>query len=299
MMHKSTFLLASFLSLAVLARGGGSVVGNGAGLVENNFQYAYSTLGTLVRNCLQAQDCGMTEKESRILQSMQMVLSVNSSRSDRLVFVSEKENPGFFETGPGQRHRVAKTGLTAQTQIFINVDALYADNGKPLLDLPTIISILAHEVGHQAGEENHAILDILGSKLRQSLERKMIRHEMKLQDKDKSVEVMIINHSVPLRSAEILMTWAEAGSRSVTGDLVDHLKCANEGSVMSGFEFRNGHFVILEGSTGDNLDLGFSLWAYLSCYSSARGSVESEKFQLRFRINQSLRFQFLDRVRIP
>lgn len=298
MTSRLTTLILLFISSAGFA-GGGSVVGNGAGLVEHNFQYAYTTLSSTVRNCLESNSCGMNSRETEILYAIQAVLETNVSKTDRLVFISEKESPGFFETGPNEKHRIAKTGLNPETSIFVNVDSLYLDNGKPALDYATIVSILAHELGHQAGETNHSLLDIIGAKLKKTLEEKMVRHSIEFGVPSRDIEVLIINHNLPMRTAEVVLTWEGLGSNKVTSSVVDSFQCSDPAANLSGFEIRNGHYFINESPDQNETSLGFSLWAYIYCYNGLDKRVVLEKSQIRFEILNNLKFRLIDSLRIP
>jgi len=298
MTPKISFLFVTLFSITGLCEGG-SVVGNGAGLVEHNFQYAYTTLASTVRSCYENKDCGMSDTENIILKNILSVVSVNASKTDRILFVSEKEKPGFFETGPNERHRIAKTGNSAETPIYVNVDALYDQSGKPLLDYPTIVSILAHELGHQAGELDHAFLDIIGAKLKRVLEVKMARHRTEVGNPSQVVEVMIMNFNSPLRTSEIVFSWEGSGSRKVTNELIENLRCTDPEAGFAGFELHNGHYFILEPQFQNGTALGFNLWAYAFCYSRSENMVRLEKNQMRFRLNQDLKVELIDVVKLP
>lgn len=298
MMPKLLLCLISICSLQALA-GGASVVGNGAGLVEHNFQYAYTTLATTIRNCVSNNECGMTQKDNQLLEKILQVLEVNSQKPDRLVFVSEKDYPGFFETSPTEKHRIAKTGLDGNSSIYVNVDALYGADGKPLLDYSTIVSILAHELGHQSGEPDHALLDMLGAKLKRVVESKMAKHTMEVGEPSQSVEMVLINHSLPFKTAEAVFSWQGFGSRKITKELMEHVKCETPGTSLAGFEMQNGHYFFLEQSSQAETKLGFSLWIFVNCFNSVDLSQRLEKTQIRFRLNSDLKIELIDQIKLP
>lgn len=85
----------------------------------------------------------------------------------QLLFVSGNENPAFFHLD-GQV-RVAKTGDSSNTPIYINTDLIaQADNA---IQYDAILAILFHEYGHHlialGVALTHDELDLLGARLRQ------------------------------------------------------------------------------------------------------------------------------------
>jgi hypothetical protein len=76
-----------------------------------------------------------------------------------LEFKSERDNPGFFFLD-GQV-RIAKTGSNLGDVIYINTDMAEANN----VDISEAIAVLAHELAHHIGIEDHQRLDRFGAKL--------------------------------------------------------------------------------------------------------------------------------------
>lgn len=293
MMRKTLILISSFVSAIAIA-GGGSVVGNGAGLVENNFQYAYSTLSSMINNCFALENCSLTPSEEAMLIKIQNVIYYNSANADRLKFVSEKDQPGFFTTGPNEEHRIAKTGLTPDSPIYVNVDLLYDENGKPTLEYPRIISILTHELGHQTGEENHAMLDILASKIQKAVSQKMASHWMDFGNPVQSIEILVLNYSQPIHSSEILVAWQKVGSKKISTDLAPHLKCSSPADSLSGIQISNGHYYMTDTEHTENPRIGFAMWVQLFCYSSTDKVVRIEKASAKIEILKDLGVEVIE-----
>jgi hypothetical protein len=161
---------ASFATILISVQGGagGSLVGNGAGIVEHNIIYVYNALPKTIDACLNLPTACMmlNEGDRAVLQSVRNLIIQNPSSTERILFKSEKESPGFFETGLGQAHRLAKTGNSPADPIYWNLDLLYTSDGSPALDLPTISAIWVHEIGHQLQIENHQYLDQIASFVR-------------------------------------------------------------------------------------------------------------------------------------
>ena len=91
---KITFLLLSFLSLGLLpaspAWSFGGIVGNGAGLVEQNIFYAYYALPKAIENCLQlTSSCTLNPQDRQVLERISQIASQNSAPSKGIQFVSE------------------------------------------------------------------------------------------------------------------------------------------------------------------------------------------------------------------
>ncbi len=266
---------------------GGSYIGNGAGLVENNFQYAYSSLSNIFSNCKDSENCNLTESELALLEKMQVVLQYNSANSQRIEFISELKFPGFFTTGESEVHRIAKTGLTASAPIFVNSDLLYTEDGTPALDFAYIVSILTHEVGHQAGELNHRRLDILGSKIRAVVNQNIVRHQMKIEGAGR-VEMLILNNDFPLKSADLFFSWEKVGSKKITPSVMSFLRCSEKNASLAGFEINNGHYLIPDDMDKVGTRVDFGMWISLYCYDPADRSVSIEKSSVKISVTRDL-----------
>jgi hypothetical protein len=286
------------LLFAKISWAGGSFVGNGAGLVENNFQYAYISLNHIFSDCLESHHCELNGAELTLLKKMKLVLTTNLNKTDRLIFVSGAQIPDFFKTGENEDHRIAKTGLTSKDPIYINTDCIYDSSGAPAIDFPTIISILTHEIGHQAGEPNHALLDIIGSKIKKVMSQRLVQHQIEFGSDHQQIEILILNNDFPLKSSKIFFSWQNVGSSQLTTDLMQYLRCSEPGSTMSGFEMYNGHYFLSAQNTIENPVIGFGLWITLNCYSGRDNSTRIEKSSIDFEVNQSLEINLVDVKRL-
>ena len=294
----STCFLAPQLVRTISYARGGSVVGNGAGVVENNFQYAYSMLPSLISTCAVNSVCALTNSEKILLEKIRIIAEANASNADRLIFQDEGEDRTFFETGLSEKHRIAKTGLTAKDPIYVNTEMLYDGDGKTRLDYPLIISILVHEIGHQTGEKDHAILDILGSKLRKLAFDKISPHMMQV-GRSQAVDVTIINTESPVRSSEFYFSWQNTGSIKATAALTSRLACAKPEAVISGIEITNGSFFPTRPLNNNTLsEVGFSVWVKLFCYTRADSFVKIENFSVRAIIKKDLTLEVLDSAKL-
>ena len=234
-------IVAITLFVATLVQAGGSFVGNGAGLMENRFQYGYMSLSKLLMNCLINNDCGLTAQERKIAESVSEIILKNVSRADKFVFVTDKQMTDLADLPMNEPHRIAMTGLTPEDPIYVNVDMLYDLSGRPQLEYGAIVALIFHEVGHQAGETSHQLLDVIGSKLRVKLESETLVYKFELYNLDK-IEVMMNNFSSPNKFAEIRISRNNNAMASVGSNISKSFRCNDKKAKVTGYEFFNGYF---------------------------------------------------------
>lgn len=289
MITKLISLFALCLSPYVFASGGGSVIGNGAGIVESNFQYAYTSLSVTITDCIKQPRCQMSPLETKILKSIQAVLKINVSNDKRILFVSEKENPGLFKTGDREVHRIAVTGLNPSVPIYVNTDLLYSEDGLPALDLATVNSILVHELGHQTGEVDHAKLDVIAAKIKKMFLESIRTHSISVGSSHETVEVAVINRVHPFMVSELLLTWQGVGTEVITSSIISPIQCSEAGATFSGFEIYNGHFTgIHQKQEPAEIKLGFAIWINIFCFSAKMQSAVTETKSVQFEFTRSL-----------
>lgn len=289
-MKNKIFTLIILIQSAVWA--GGSIIGNGAGIVENTFQFAYQNLHSTFSECITQAKCELTEAETDLVKKMRKVIEINRSNENRILFVTEKDLPGFFKTGDNEYHRIAKTGLDATTPIYVNLDLIYLHDGNPAFDYATITSILVHELGHQAGETNHAKLDIIGSKIKKNILKKIQNHSTVLSEEQ--IEVSIINRHFPFRTSDVSISWQNVGSVVATKELLESVKCKNPNDTLAGIEIQNGHFSFLTKETpAKPAHFGFGFWAMLTCYSKEKEIFLPEQRQVQVEVNRELQIRTL------
>ena len=187
------FFLTQVVSTLTYAKSGSSLVGNGAGIIENSFTYYYSQLKSLIQDFLDQHNHPTNSLNTDLLVKIQNVLEKNFDPSLNLVFISGKLNAGFFQTAGNEPHRIAKTFLDVKSPIFVNTDLLYKINGETAIDDGAIVSILIHELGHQAGEENHQKLDMIGNLVRKSLKDKITSSYLKDTADNKEIKLTTVH----------------------------------------------------------------------------------------------------------
>lgn len=266
-MKNILIIVFCFYNLNAFA-GGGTVVGNGAGVVESSFQQAYTSLDKFIPSCLAVEKCGLTNEDKIMLGKIQKIVKLNVSRKDRLVFLSEALNPGFFTTGNSEVFRIAKTFLTSDASIYINTDMLYNEDGHPAIKFQDIVRILIHELGHQTGYEQHACLDILGSKVAVFSEDSTLYYRFRLEEENSSVTFAVTNFDLPVKSTFVLFDWKNAKIENLTDAIIAQSPCVYDSEAYSGIEVINGHFTFDE-----NALMSFEAWINVSCNESLSGAA--------------------------
>lgn len=153
------------VSAEILARASGAdIIGNGTGVVEQNFHYAYRNLDRTFSQCLSTPLCVRDQRERHLLGKMRDLILKFRWEKNRIIFLKSDDFEHFFAGDLDPTERVAKTGPSSEFPIFINLTMVQELNIAS--DLSLIIGILAHEVGHQVGMASHSYLDDLSSRLR-------------------------------------------------------------------------------------------------------------------------------------
>jgi hypothetical protein len=231
------------LATSNLFANGGSIVGNGAGLVESNFRYGYFLIGETISSCTDNKMCQLSPAEIVMLNQIASVIELNKFDENKIVFISEKANPGFFNTGENEKHRIAKTGLSPEVPIYINIDLLYNATGEVAIDFPAVIGILTHELGHQAGFTDESALDFLGSKIRFFLLSRMNDYKLNINDNaNKELNILVINSEYPIKRAHIYFSWNQENAIEISKLIRDQIKCKNPNDQQIGYELINGYF---------------------------------------------------------
>jgi hypothetical protein len=283
-----TVLLAiSTFTAAVLATeeaksSGGSLVGNGGGLAEQNVAFAYHLLPKVIDSCLHTKVCGLAPRDEALLSRIKSILLVNASRKDKFVFLSAASNPGFFDTGKNEHHRVAKTGSTPNTPIYFNTDIIAGANSQRVLSVAEAAAILVHEVGHQTGEMDHQSLDDLGAKIRFRFDNHVGQHP--IPDLTPQVSMQVFNYDGMFFLSDLVFTYGNQ-IKNVTPLMIQNLNCRNPKSILTGFRLDNGHWV-RPVVTAQEITLVFQGWATIYCASeSSQLEVETSDTAITIRLH--------------
>jgi len=167
-------VIGSLLIFASTSFAGGGFVNNGGGVAEKNVQYAYEKIDVYMRTCLQI-DCKLSYEQKSILLKIYNGIAQEKKSSTQLQFGSEQKEPGSFMIDGNVR--VAKTGSTIGSPIYINTDLLYtkgASGSFEATSIPEAVAILIHEFGHHYGNYTHEELDLIGVRVSLMLQQKFI-----------------------------------------------------------------------------------------------------------------------------
>jgi hypothetical protein len=273
-------ILSILLLLAVISSPshGGTIVGNGAGLVEGNFVFALRMLPQLLDSCLKEAECYQSSSDQAALQEILVVVKkgLKSPISKKIQFVSEVANPGFFTTAFNQTDRIAQTCLQSDCPIYINSDLLYSKR-EPALNYGMIVAVLVHEFGHQAGYKDHTYLDSLAANVRSLAESKHISYPYPL---DSHIEIHQINNDFPIKYSELYLTKNGKVTR-LTEYLMSFIR---EEKDWIGFELINGHYSFQEESTKQ---VQFLVWVRVYIKNDNHSVLEIKLLRFAVVVNQN------------
>ncbi|MBY0515320.1 MAG: hypothetical protein K2P81_00320 [Bacteriovoracaceae bacterium] len=274
--------------------GGGDIIGNGGGLAEQNFTYALSQLPEFISETL--NEGFVKGVDVTNLNKIYAVAKSESAKADKLVFLSGKNNPGIFSAANDPEIRLAKTGLTSEAPIFVNIDLLYSrtEDGTEILPMPVMIASLVHELGHQAGFTDHAYLDFLGARVRRMIEADFNRAARKLNGNLK-IEMVSINlgsFSMPKLSLSI-------GDAFIPYEkpLYSVLRC-RDGGLPRAARLSNQHWE-RAAEFGSVWITPFRAWASLTCVNkSGVSETEDRDLILDLRIDTSEELPMVEIVQL-
>lgn len=185
--------------------GGGDYAGNGAGAAESTLAFAHRNLGTYAKLCLDSAECGLNPSERDLLTMIYDSLPLEYENPYPLIFKSERLEPGFFIID-GQL-KVARTGLSIGSPIFLNIDLLYqrTPTGEIVpITAESAVAILIHELGHHHGVRDHASLDQLGAKVAIPMGARTTRVD--LGPRKRNIMATVIDLDLPSSFAQLLVT---------------------------------------------------------------------------------------------
>lgn len=214
--------------------GDGDVVGNGGGLLEQNFLLAYYSLQTAIENCLTLIECYTSENQKNILKEINQLFIDKINDRRPLLFLRNSDTDNFFFDRNDQTERVAKTGFSKDYPIFINLDL----SMDIINDIPTMLGILIHELGHQLGIVNHSFLDQMGVKLRKIWASNWIVSRVDIAGE----ELIIRLFSTKSNFINSKLSYVFDGEVQSLNSLVSKSVSCNKGDVLHNFSLSNGHW---------------------------------------------------------
>lgn len=258
--------------------GSGDIVGNGGGKAEADFHYAYRKLNKFIKDCSSTYKCNITSDQKNILKKISTVSLLNKNKIDKLIFLNSNTVPGFFHDENDPEERIAKTGFSLNSPIFINLDLIYNHSNK-LIDLPSIVAILIHEIGHQTGIKEHQLLDDLGARVRDFLNQEKL--QAKISVNQIILKIFAFNFKNDHAYSELNLSYMqhniEFGQR-----IFAKTKCSSEATELVGYKIENIHFhrVIKEGiQAKKRLHIPLEAWMTLNC-KNKDGIINTEEKDL-------------------
>jgi hypothetical protein len=263
-------LISSLCCLAPFtAWAGGGLVHDGAGVVEQDFIYAYESIPQSVASCFQNPRCAgeLPADAIQALKDISSLVSRNILTTHPLHFVSAKASPGFFDLSVTEPNRIAMTELRPNAQIFINTDLLYTADGIPAVDFGKATAILIHEVGHQTGRQDHAFLDFIGSKVRENLASNISFHTAQLVAGKNDLTIQIVDFNLVAISSSV---YYSSGDKKLplNGVILQSITCPGSLNTPVGFELSNGHWEHATYLTTSEIQTRFKAWSRFSCLDS-------------------------------
>lgn len=180
---------------------GGDIVGNGSGHGETEVEFFIAQLPFNIKAALKQKTVRFNETEEKVLTQ---ILENVEVKAPTVFLVSGEESTEFFnEIGVDRSERIAKTGFSPEFPIYVN-QALIEKviHEKPLY----WVSLLIHELGHQAGVANHRFLDRLAGKVQLvlSLGKDNLQYPM---NSDDTLNIQIVNHYFREAVADVYITY--------------------------------------------------------------------------------------------
>jgi len=254
---------------------GGDIIGNGGGIVESQFEFAYQNLYKYIQEYLITNRPLMDINDYVALASIANIRNQMNVSDFALIFIDEEN--GLFDN-TDIPHRTAMTGNYPGAPILINRSQLYDPiSGKALLYQEDAVAILIHEIGHQAGIENHSYLDQLGNYVKSFIVDKTMRISKEL-DNNEIVSFIVKN---PIE--ESLLYEAQIVTSTKIYDVKEYvdrdLKCP-EGMRLHDIVLWNLHWLR---SKSDN-DVHVGLWTDILCEEIESESLYSYRVDIAFEI---------------
>jgi hypothetical protein len=254
---------------------GGDIVGNGGGLAEQNFVYAYLELPNYIEGLLSHIKLSEKEKQDLLLirSSIRKHISINSNE---LLFLSAQDHPGLFDfTG---ELKLAITGWNERAPILVNRDLLYRVNAEgnwSVLDFGNMIQTLTHEFGHQVGILDHTYLDNLGAKVRRFIEGNQFKTIL---DIDDNIQLTAITQHMGIGRMPNIFINSKERMKSFDDDIFRTLRCQN-GTFPVEVNLSNQHWsnYRIEGS---ELYTNFNARVRVTCLRDGVVSTERQYLQI-------------------
>jgi hypothetical protein len=248
----------------------GDIVGNGGGIIEQNFHFAFNSVLPAIDHCVIKLNCDLSNEEKIVLLDIKSTYFSKLDEDFHFVFLREEDAKGLFNETLDPAERIAKTGFSSDFPIFINLDSVEKSEGLAQ-NLGALIAIVIHELGHQAGYASHSVLDEIAGKLRLAFSYQMDNTSLDIEG-DKLL-VNIYNNSESLRTQ--VSYYFNNQLRHLSYPIEDKLVCENNRRVI-GYALSNQHWDRLKKSLVD-YKAKLSMWIDIFCEDETGTIYTDEK----------------------
>jgi len=264
----------------ISAYSSGDIVGNGGGIIEQNFQFAFNSILPAIDHCLVKLNCNLSTREKIVLMAIKSTYFMKLDEKLHFVFLRESDANGLFHESSDPAQRIAKTGFSSKFPIFLNLDAI-EKNDELSYNLGTHLAIVIHELGHQAGYASHSLLDQIAGKLRLAFTYQMDNTSLDI-DGD-SLLVNIYNN--PERMKTQVSYYFNNQLRFLSYPIEESLECSEDRTPV-GYSLSNQHWDRLKKNSLNYL-AKLSMWLDIYCEDSTGTIFVDEKdIQIDFTISK-------------
>jgi hypothetical protein len=289
-------LLLLALPTLTSAREGGETQ-NGGGAAEQNFGYALAILKPLYEMCLSEGNCVRSDSQAVILNGILNHLDEELRADTILRFESGATDPErFFLDG---QVRIAVTGLTVGSPIYVNRDLIYRRDGASVTPyaVSEAVGVLTHELGHHQGITDHDTLDVLAGNVRAFFESSQdhLRLDTFTDFFDEAHVVLNVFHTRDDAApyAHRSHFWLSVDSRvfDLNAEIQKKLRCPEPGMRLAGFRFSHMGWGDASVVSNGRLTIPLDARVWIECAGSAAGapSYESKQYiatiRFPFRVN--------------
>ncbi|MCR9204150.1 MAG: hypothetical protein NXH75_06210 [Halobacteriovoraceae bacterium] len=259
----------------------GDVVGNGGGIHESQAYFYYHNLAKHIVSTFDQDFVSFSQDEKKVLREILNLMPLFGEQG-KIVFLNPVQYPGFFfDEEVDEAPRLAKTGFDHSYPIFFNREMVYESFEK---NTGIWISILIHELGHQAGVANHNLLEELGAKvaLVASTDKELLKYEF---DKNNTLEVVVYNHSFVNGFADVNITFRDQSS-SLEGLAGQEIRDVCENLSFGGIQFENLHWESRPevSDDGSHVIVNAKAWAKVKCHDKNTGVFYDRSRDVTFNV---------------
>ena len=152
------------------------------------------------------------------------------------------------------------------------MDIIYNHSSK-LLDIPAIVAILIHEIGHQTGIKEHTLLDDLGATVRNFLNAEKLQSKISVYES--SVTMTAFNFNNQDVYSELNLSYRGLNVEFVSR-IAKKAKCSDPATELVGFKIENLSFKRIKKTSAGKL-IRTRSWITLNCMSKDLSIEKEEK----------------------